>query len=245
MLDQDDLIKLAALEEKWGMDFHPQKCSVRLSRAKTPMTFQYKLKGTILTEKRTTEYLGVDIQANLASNCHINTVTKKVNSMLGFLRHASEETKTQTYVSMVRSNLDYYCTISKPHYQNQKHQVGMVKSKRAPFVTNRYRNTSSVRVMLDYHGRETHESRRIKLQLTVLYKTVHDLISILSSSYLKPIDNSSQFIQIPIVPYINSFFFPSSAFFLRNIHIWNRLPATVAETPSPEFFKREPSDLTF
>ena len=24
---QDDLDKLAAWEEKWGMDFHPQKCS--------------------------------------------------------------------------------------------------------------------------------------------------------------------------------------------------------------------------
>ena len=133
---QDDLVKLAAREEKWGMDFHPQKCSVlRVSRAKTPMTFQFKLKGTIVTEKRTTVYLGVDMQANLASNRHINTVTKT----------ASKETKTQAYISMVRSNLDYYCTISKPHYQNQKHQVGMVQSKTAPFVRNRYRNTSSVR----------------------------------------------------------------------------------------------------
>ena len=57
---QDDLDELAAWEEKWGMDFHPQLCSVlRVSRAKTPMTFQYKLKGTTLMEEKTTKYLGV------------------------------------------------------------------------------------------------------------------------------------------------------------------------------------------
>lgn len=49
-------------------------------------------------DDKTTKYLGVDLQANLAWNHHINRVTKKANSMLGFLRrnlrYASEETKT-------------------------------------------------------------------------------------------------------------------------------------------------------
>ena len=54
------------------------------------------------------------------------------------------------------------------------------------FVTNRYRNTSSVTDMLDYLGWETHEARRTKLQLTVSYKIIHDLIAIPFPSYLKP-----------------------------------------------------------
>ena len=65
------------------------------------MTFQYKFKGTTLMEEKTTKYRGVDLQANLAWNHHINhhinrvTKTKKTNSMLGVLRrnlrYASEK----------------------------------------------------------------------------------------------------------------------------------------------------------
>ena len=131
-----------------------------VSRAKTPMTFQYKFKGTTLMEEKTTKYRGVDLQANLAWNHHINhhinrvTKTKKTNSMLGVLRrnlrYASEKTKTQAYVSMVRSNLDYCCTIWNPYHQDQKHQVEMVQRRAARFVTNRYRNTSCVTDMLGY-----------------------------------------------------------------------------------------------
>ena len=70
------------------MDFHPQKCNVlRVSRAKSPMTFSYRLKGTVLAEEATSKYLGVDLQNNLSWNqhVHVSRVTKKANSMLGFL----------------------------------------------------------------------------------------------------------------------------------------------------------------
>ena len=113
---QEDLDTLAAWEQKWGMDFHPQKCNVlRVFRAKSPMTFSYRLKGTVLAEEATSKYLGVDLQNNLSWNQHVSRVTKKANSMLGFLRRnlrkASEETKAQAYMSMVQSNIDYCTTV--------------------------------------------------------------------------------------------------------------------------------------
>ena len=75
---QEDLDTLAAWEQKWGMDFHPQKCNVlRVSRAKSPMTFSYRLKGTVLAEEATSKYLGVDLQNNLSWNQHVSRVTKK------------------------------------------------------------------------------------------------------------------------------------------------------------------------
>ena len=68
------------------MEFHPQKCSIlRIYRPKTnPKTFQYQLKGVALAEEQSSKYLGVDIQSNLTWNDHINRITKKSNSMLGF-----------------------------------------------------------------------------------------------------------------------------------------------------------------
>ena len=152
---------------------------MRISRARTPRTFQYHLKGVPLTEEQSSKYLGVDLQSNLSWKNHISRITKKSNNMLGFLRHnlrqASEETKAQAYFTMVRSNLDYCSTIWSPYERDQKHQNEMVQRRSARFVTNRYKNTSSITDMLDYLGWESHETRRSKLQLIVLYKIVHGL----------------------------------------------------------------------
>ena len=117
---QNDLDMLADWEKRWGMDFHPQKCSVlRVTRSRSPSLKDYILKGTTLQLDSTTKYLGVDLQTNLSWNSHINRVTKKANSMLGFLRRnlrtTNEDTKTNAYIAMVRSNLDYCSTIWNPY----------------------------------------------------------------------------------------------------------------------------------
>jgi hypothetical protein len=47
---QDDLNKLADWEQKWGMDFHPDKCStLHVTRSRTPILQDYILKGHKLT----------------------------------------------------------------------------------------------------------------------------------------------------------------------------------------------------
>ena len=103
--------RLATWEKTWGMEFHPQKCSVmRISRELVARNFQYHLKGVSLAEEQSSKYLGVDLQSNLSWKNHISQITKKSNNMLGFLRRnlrqACEETKAEAYFTMVRSNLD-------------------------------------------------------------------------------------------------------------------------------------------
>ena len=122
---QEDLDRLATWEKTLGMESHPQKCSVlRIFKARDPRTFQYQLKGVTLEEEQSSKYLGVDIQSNLSWKNRISRITKKSNSMLGFLRskvrQASEETKAKAYFTMVCSNLDYCCTIWNPHQRDQK-----------------------------------------------------------------------------------------------------------------------------
>ena len=112
------------------------KCNVlRVSRAKSPMTFSYRLKGTVLAEEATSKYLGVDLQNNLSWNQHVSRVTKKANRILRFLRRnlrkASEETKAQAYMSMVRSNIDYCSTVWNLHQRDQNYQVEMVQGRAA------------------------------------------------------------------------------------------------------------------
>ena len=233
------------------MEFHPQKCSVmRISRARVARNFQYHLKGVSLAEEQSSKYLGVDLQSNLSWKNHISRITKKSNNMLGFLRRnlrqASEETKTQAYFTMVRSNLDYCSTIWSPYQRDQKHQIEMVQRRSACFVTNRYRNTSSVTNMLDYLGWESHEMRRSKLQLIVLYKIVHGLIDIPPTDYLTQTSSRTRTAhKYKYQQYSISTDCFKYSFFPRIIPLWNRLPAAAAEAPSLESFKRELSNLTF
>ena len=248
---QEDLDRLATWEKTWGMEFHPQKCSVmRISRARVARNFQYHLKGVSLAEEQSSKYLGVDLQSNLSWKNHISRITKKSNNMLGFLRRnlrqANEETKAQANFAMVRSNLDYCSTIWSPYQRDQKHQIEMVQRRSARFVTNRYRNTSSVTNMLDYLDWESHEMRRSKLQLIVLYKIVHGLIDIPPTDYLTQTSSRTRAAhKYKYQQYSTSTDCFKYSFFLRTIPLWNRLPAAAAEAPSLVSFKRELSNLTF
>jgi ribonuclease P/MRP protein subunit RPP40 len=117
---QDDLESLTNWEERWGMDFHPDKCcTLRMPRSRSPIINQYSLKGHILKNEDWATYLGVDIQASWMCNTHINRSVKKANSMLGFLRRnfkiQDQQTKSSAYFSLVRPSLEYCCTVWSPY----------------------------------------------------------------------------------------------------------------------------------
>ena len=85
------------------MEFHPQKCSnLSVTRSQPPLKYPYQLKGHTLEVQDTTKYLGVDLQSMLSWKNHIDRITKKSNSMLGFLRRNLKstcvETKTNAYM---------------------------------------------------------------------------------------------------------------------------------------------------
>ena len=99
---QEDLMHLEEWEHKWGMDFHPDKCSIlRVHNKKDPLVHQYSLKGHTLASEHHTKYLGVIISEDLTWTTHINNTVKKANSVLGFLRRnlrvSNEHTKEAAY----------------------------------------------------------------------------------------------------------------------------------------------------
>ena len=80
---QQDLDAFAEWESKWGMEFHPQKCSVlRVSRSRSLISHPFKLKGHILITENTTKYMGIDLQTTLSWKTHIDRISKRANSML-------------------------------------------------------------------------------------------------------------------------------------------------------------------
>ena len=140
----EDHNSLAEWESKWGMAFHSQKCSVlSITRSRSPVKYSYRLKGHVLELQDSTKYLGVDIQSSLSWKTHNDRITKKSNSMLGFLRRnlrsCSEETKANAYFSMVRSKLEYCSYVWSPHHKDQIHKIEMVQRRAAQYTTNQQR----------------------------------------------------------------------------------------------------------
>ena len=232
------------------MAFHPEKCSaIRVSRSRNPISSNYSLKGHTLEMEDSTRYLGVELQSNMSWNKHMDQTVKKANSTLGFLRRnlrvSNEETKSAAYFSMVRPILEYSSTIWSPYTKDYIHKIEMVQRRAARYVTNRYRNTSSVTSMIEHLEWESLEARRAKHQLTMLFKIIHDLVDIPANEYLTPASNrtrsqhSLKFRQISTSSDYYKF-----SFFPRSVCHWNSLPANVAEAPSLVSFKRELSSVS-
>ena len=107
-------------------------------------------------------------------------------------------------------------------------------------------NTSSVTDMLDHLQWESLEARRCKLQLTMLYKIVNNIVDIDKDLYLTPAttrtraSHSKKYRQISTTRDCFKY-----SFFPRSIPIWNKLPASTAEAPDLVLFKQGLSNLTF
>ena len=122
----------------------------------------------------------------------------------------------------------------------------MVQRRAARYATNRYHNTSSVTDMLQDVDWESLESRRVKIQLTLLFKVIQDLVDIPASAYLTPASTRTRANHTKKLRQISSK--PDAykhSFFPRTIPVWNSLPATVAEAPDLVSFKQGLSTLTF
>ena len=233
------------------MEFHPQKCSVlSCTRAHKPKSYAYTLKGHTLEHQSTSKYLGVDITSKLTWDTHINRVTKKASSMLGFVRRnlkvANRNTKSNAYFTLIRPNLEYCCTIWSPYTDEGIKQLESIQRQSVRYVCNQYERTTSVTALLNDLSWDTLASRRTKTQLTLLYKILHNHVDIPPDHYLIPghtrtrSNHKYKFRQIPTSKdYFKYSFFP------RTIPVWNSLPASVAEAPSLAQFKRGLKPMTF
>ena len=151
---QRDLSALQDWADRWGMCFNPSKCSVlRVCRPKSKnLEFEYTLKGETLMNVSSTPYLGACLSETLEWEAHINRITSKANSTLGFLRsnlkacpHKLRET---AYFSLVRSSLEYSSAVWNLFRQKAIDKLEKIQRSAARFVTQNYRQTASVTYLI-------------------------------------------------------------------------------------------------
>ena len=82
---QGDLDSLHKWRSCWGMSFNVTKCNImRLAWSRQPITKFYTLGGEIIQEVNQAKYLGVMITSELGWSTHIDIISNKANSTLGF-----------------------------------------------------------------------------------------------------------------------------------------------------------------
>ena len=84
---QCDLEALEQWASTWGMRFNAKKCYLmNITRTRNHITHNYSLKSHIRQTVSREKCLGITISNDLNWSTHINTITSKSNSKLGFLR---------------------------------------------------------------------------------------------------------------------------------------------------------------
>ena len=127
-----------------------------------------------------------------------------------------------------------------PAHKGAINKIEMVQRRAARYVTNRYRNTSSVTSMLGDLEWDTLEIRRKKIRLTMMYKIINNLIDIRAEEYLtKPTRQTRSSHSLKYQQFSASTDYYKHSFFPQTTSIWNTLPAPVAEAPCLVSFKQE------
>jgi hypothetical protein len=225
------------------MKFHPDKCKVlTITRKRSILRHQYYLEGHPLEAVTSTKYLGLTIRHDLRWNDHIDNITTKASSTLGFLHRnlnmCSKKIKEQAYFALVRPQLEYAPSVWDPFTQNMKKKLESIQRRSARFVLRRYRNTSSVSAMLEELKWKTLEERRKISRLTTMYKIVNNITKIkhtmikVDHSHVSRHTNSAAY-QIPH----STKEYEKYSFFPRTIRDWNKLPDRTANAVSLDSFK--------
>ena len=230
---QKDLTSLEQWGERWGMRFNASKCEImRISRSSNPINSvsMYTLAGVTLREVDNARYLGVTLTNSLSWSTHINNITSKANSKIGFLwrnlQHCPKQLREQAYIALVRSVLEYSCAVWDPHLRKDIQALESVQRRAARFVTRDSGRTSSVSTMLRELGWASLAVRRKNIRLALLAKIVTGKAQVPTDGVLTPSDSRTRAnhqYKYKIVPAQSQQY--KNSFFIRTIPQWNSLSA--------------------
>ena len=152
----------------------------------------YTLNNQVLEQVPSNPYLGLQISEDLKWKEHINNVTKKANSTLGFLRrnlqHCPRECRKTAYIALVRSIMEYGAIIWDPYTKQEITKLESIQRRGARFITKDYksREEGTMTRMLNELELPSLQDRRKQQRLIFFYKVVEGHIpAIPTDSYIK------------------------------------------------------------
>ena len=229
---QSDLDTLVQWEKDWQLSFNPSKCHImRLTHARSPKHFEYKLGNSVLSETDGHPYLGVHISNKLSSNSHIHQISSKANRTLGFIMRnfysCPKHVKESAYKTLVRPLLEYSSAAWDPYTNNLTNQIEKVQKRAARFVSNDFtsRSDGCVTEMIQSLEWTSLADRRKVRRISILQQARLGHLSLPIGNLLQPVQRQSRHL------HSNAYATLSAnkdcykySYFPRTIIDWNFLP---------------------
>lgn len=178
----------------------------------------------------------------LSWNSHIDRITAKANSTLGFIRRniktQNRKVRETAYNTLVRPKLEYVCPIWDPHTKRNILQIEKVQRRAARWTCNDFDSRSSVTDLLQELGWRSLEQRRADARLCLFYRIVHGLVAVPLPEYIQLLNSRSRSCHSLTYRQIQtSHNFYKYSFYPLAIVQWNALPQNVACLPTLDSFK--------
>ena len=192
-----------------------------------------------------TPYLGVCLSETLEWEVHINKITSKANSTLGFLRRnlkaCPPKLRETAYFSLVSSSLEYSSAAWDPFRQKDIDKLEKIQRSAARFVTQNYRQTASVRSLIQNLGWTDLKTRRKNSRRVSMFKILNELVEIPINDRLIPADRRIRGGHNQAYKHLRAnTTLGQNSFWHRTIPDWNSLPAAAIESKTVAAFKSQP-----
>ena len=241
---QKDLDNLQKWEDKWKMEFHPDKCQVlTITNKKQTIRSEYTIHNQLLKATNSAKYLGVIIDDKLKWKEQNKAVCKKANNLLAFFKRnlssCPQHVKNKCCKALLKPVLEYGSSVWDPHHQKQIKEIEKIHKNAARFVTNNHSYiTGSTKTNMNKLGWIPLEEQRAKHKVNIFFKAMQNEIKIPIEDFkMKSTNRNTRSgcltYNIPaskIYSHLHSFF-PST------IRLWNSLPTYIKLSDNSETFK--------
>ena len=231
----------------WRMHVNVNKCHIMQIANSTGPRF-YELKNVVLSEVKTAKYLGVILSCDLSWSPHIASIGSQAHQRLGFLRRNLRVSpfgyRGTAYQSLVRSQLEYCCTMWDPTLKGEIERIERVQRQAARWAKGAYGMTSVTRLLKELGWQDLADWRRHH-RLILLYKILNCHISVPPDEVIliraaRPARRTTRSsnptkLQRQRASHKSPPLWKSPIF--RSIPEWNSLPASTAEADSLLAFK--------
>jgi hypothetical protein len=154
---QRDIVNIHSWSTTWGLKFNKNKCTIiSLKRNNDPVEYLYSMDNSLLPRTDNAPDLGITITQTLSWNMHINTITNKALKRMWFLIwtlgfNAPQKAKLTTYLTIVRSILEYSTPVWNPTTKENIKQLESIQRKCTNYILNNPRRPSPLHT--DYKTR--------------------------------------------------------------------------------------------
>ena len=184
------------------------------------------------------KYLGVILTEDLRWSHHISSICSKTRRLLGLLyRSFYQQTDTQTlrqlYLSLVRPHLEYASSVWNPYLCKDITQIENVQKFASKICTKHW--SLPYEHLLEFINLPRLSQRRLYLDLSTMYKIVHNIIVFPSGIFCERVGRTPRSLSF-YRPYARTNYFYNS-FVPRTVCAWNNLPASIVSSSSPSLFK--------